>query len=226
MSLRKILPEIKRMSIGKRMTHAFPSFRTVFPLGLAAAAALSLGVLTSTSLAQSTPKPKQKKASELIKKQEPPRIAQRVLDRATPENVSIRISLGAQRAYLLVGDEVAVDSPISSGKRAGMTPKGNYKISEKDADHRSSVYGDFISARTGKVVRAGVSTKIDSAPSGTVYRGAPMNWFMRLTNDGVGMHTGFLPGYPASHGCIRMPEEIAKLIYSNVKLGTPVAVVD
>ena len=210
------------------MTLAFPSFRTVFPLGLAVVAALSLG-FTSTSFAQqsaATPKPKQRKASELIKKQEPPRIAQRVLDRATPENVSIRISLGAQRAYLLVDEEVAVDSPISSGKRAGMTPKGSYKISEKDADHRSSVYGDFISARTGKVVRAGVSTKIDSAPSGTIYRGAPMNWFMRLTNDGVGMHTGFLPGYPASHGCIRMPEEIAKLFYSKVKLGTPVTVGD
>jgi len=227
MSLRKIRPEIKRMSTGKRMTPAFPSFRTVFPLGLAVVAALFLGAFTSTAVAQQgTPKPKQKKASELIKKQEPPRIAQRVLDRATPDNVSVRISLGAQRVYLLVGDEVAVDSPISSGKRAGMTPKGSYKISEKDADHRSSIYGDFVSSRSGKVVRAGVSTKIDSAPSGTVYRGAPMNWFMRLTNDGVGMHTGHLPGYPASHGCIRLPEEIAKLIYSKVKLGTPVTVGD
>ncbi len=210
------------------MTPAFPSFRTVFPLGLSVAAALSLCIFAGTAVAQQgnvIPKPKQKKASELIKKQDPPRIAQRVLDRATPDNVSIRISLGEQRAYLFVGDELAVDSPISTGKRAGMTPKGSFKITEKDADHRSSVYGNFVN-RQGKVVRAGVSTKIDSAPSGTVYQGAPMNWFMRLTNDGVGMHTGFLPGYPASHGCIRMPEEIAKLIYSKVKLGTPVAVTD
>ncbi|OJU98422.1 MAG: hypothetical protein BGO12_12025 [Verrucomicrobia bacterium 61-8] len=136
------------------------------------------------------------------------------------------VSLGKQRAYLLVDGETAIDSPISSGKRAGMTPKGSYKISEKDADHRSSVYGDFVSQRTGKVVRAGVSTKIDSAPSGTVYRGAPMRWFMRLTNDGVGMHTGILPGYPASHGCIRMPDEIAKTFYSKVVIGTPVTVTD
>jgi lipoprotein-anchoring transpeptidase ErfK/SrfK len=145
------------------------------------------------------------------------------LEKATPENVTVTISLGKQRAYFFVGDEIAIDTPISSGKRAGMTPKGTFKISEKDKDHRSSVYGDFVN-RSGKVVRSGVSTKIDSAPSGTVYRGAPMRWFMRLTNDGVGMHTGILPGYPASHGCIRLPDEIAKLFYENVTLGTVVTV--
>ena len=172
------------------------------------------------------PKKQQKRAGELIKKQDPPKVIPRVLEKATIDNVSIYISLSKQRAYLRVGDEVAVDSPISSGKRAGMTPAGDYKIMEKDSDHRSSVYGDFVSSRTGRVVRAGVSTRIDSAPSGTVYRGAPMRWFMRLTNDGVGMHTGILPGYPASHGCIRLPDEIAKLFYTKVKIGTPVSVGD
>ena len=76
----------------------------------------------------------------------------------------------------------------------------------------------------GRVVRAGVSLKIDSAPSGTHYVGAPMKWFMRLTDDGVGMHIGILPGYPASHGCIRMPADIAPLFYQKVKVGTPVEV--
>ena len=172
------------------------------------------------------PKKQQKRAGELIKKQDPPKVIPRVLEKATIDNISIYISLGKQRAYLRVGDEVAVDSPLSSGKRAGMTPAGDYKIMEKDSDHRSSVYGDFVSSRTGRVVRAGVSTRIDSAPSGTVYRGAPMRWFMRLTNDGVGMHSGILPGYPASHGCIRLPDEVAKLFYTKVKIGTPVSVGD
>jgi lipoprotein-anchoring transpeptidase ErfK/SrfK len=174
-----------------------------------------------------TPIPKkQKKASELINKQEPPKVHPRVLEKATPENVSISISLGKQRAFFFVGEEIAIDTPISSGKRAGMTPKGTFKISEKDKDHRSSVYGEFVSSRTGKVVRSGVSTKIDSAPSGTVYRGAPMRWFMRLTNEGVGMHTGILPGYPASHGCIRLPDEIARLFFENTRSGTVVTVGD
>lgn len=167
-----------------------------------------------------------KKASELIKKQAPPKVIPRVLNRATSDNVSIHISLGKQRAYFMVGDEVAIDSPVSTGKRAGMTPKGSFTILEKDADHRSNIYGNFVSRKTGAVVRAGVSTKIDSAPSGTVFRGAPMNWFMRLTWQGIGLHTGHLPGYPASHGCIRLPEEIAKMFYERVRVGTPVTVGD
>jgi lipoprotein-anchoring transpeptidase ErfK/SrfK len=109
-----------------------------------------------------------------------------------------------------------------------MTPPGNYKIVEKDKDHRSSVYGNFVNS-AGKVVRSGVSTRIDSAPSGTRYEGASMRWFMRFgtTADGgtpVGMHTGILPGYPASHGCVRLPEDIAKLIYEHISIGTPVTV--
>jgi lipoprotein-anchoring transpeptidase ErfK/SrfK len=194
-------------------------------LSLLAMAAFS-SVAVGQPVALFGPKKQQRKASELIKKQDPPKVIPRVLERATPDNISIYISLSKQRAYFRVDEEIAVDSPISSGKRAGMTPTGDFKILEKDADHRSSVYGDFVNPRTGRVVRAGVSTKIDSAPSGTVYRGSPMRWFMRMTNDGVGMHTGILPGYPASHGCVRLPEEIARLFYDRVKIGTPVTVGD
>jgi lipoprotein-anchoring transpeptidase ErfK/SrfK len=144
--------------------------------------------------------------------------------------VSLNISLTKQRVYLLVGEEIAVDSPISSGKRAGMTPKGTFTIVEKDADHASSLYGNFVHARTGKTVRRGVSTRIDSAPSGTVYRGAPMRWFMRFgdTNGfrSEGMHTGILPGYPASHGCVRLPDDAAKLIYGTIVVGTKVRIDD
>ncbi|HEY5707160.1 MAG TPA: L,D-transpeptidase family protein [Terrimicrobiaceae bacterium] len=210
------------------MSTALP-IRGMKPSVSALLIALALVALICSIVAQSAPvapPKKQKRAGELIKKQDPPKVIPRVLEKATSDNISIYISLSKQRAYLRVGDEIAVDSPISSGKRAGMTPAGTYTILEKDADHRSSVYGDFVSSRTGRVVRAGVSTKIDSAPSGTVYRGAPMRWFMRLTNDGVGMHTGILPGYPASHGCVRLPDEIAKLFYSKVKIGTPARVGD
>ncbi len=193
-------------------------------------AALSLAPGSSLHAAPQTtpfakPKVKQKPAAELITKQAKPQTVPRVLDKATPDNTRIYISLSKQRAYLLVGNEVAIDSPISSGKRAGMTPKGSYTILEKDADHRSNIYGAFVN-RNGYVVRAGVSTKIDSAPSGTRFVGAPMKWFMRLTWQGVGMHVGILPGYPASHGCVRMPDDIAKMFYDRVKLGTPAVIGD
>ncbi len=150
------------------MTVALPHIRvkeTAVIVATAVVLAISQASAQQGGAAAPTPRPTQKKASELIAKQAPPRIFERVLEKATPENSSIVISLGKQRAYFLVNGETAIDTPISSGKRAGMTPKGTYKISEKDADHRSSVYGDFVSQRTGKVVRAGVSTKIDSAPA-------------------------------------------------------------
>jgi lipoprotein-anchoring transpeptidase ErfK/SrfK len=53
-----------------------------------------------------------------------------------------------------------------------------------------------------------------------------MTWFMRVTEEGVGMHVGILPGYPASHGCIRMPSAAAEMFYNHVKVGTPVVVGD
>jgi lipoprotein-anchoring transpeptidase ErfK/SrfK len=166
-----------------------------------------------------------RKASAYISRQEPLKVNQSVLKQATPDNVRVRVSLPKQRAYLMVGDEIAADSPISSGKSGHGTPRGNFNVMEKDPDHRSSLYGDFVDS-SGRVVRAGISARIDSAPSGTHYVGAPMRWFMRLTGEGVGMHVGILPGYPASHGCIRMSPDGAKLFYDNVKIGTPVTVGD
>lgn len=168
------------------------------------------------------PKP-MRKASELISRQDPVKINNSLLKQITPDSVHVVISLPKQRAYLMLGDQIVIDSPISSGKRGHSTPTGHFSIMEKDADHRSNIYGDFVDS-SGRVVRAGISAKIDSAPSGTHYVGAPMRWFMRLTGEGVGMHVGILPGYPASHGCIRMPPDGAKLFYDNVKIGTPVDV--
>ncbi len=174
---------------------------------------------------ESSPKKKQTPASKLIEKQAQPKVIPRVLQRATPENTRVHISLGKQRAWLFVNDEIAIDTPVSTGKKSGMTPKGEFTVIERNANHRSNIYGSFVD-RQGRVVRSGVSTKIDSAPSGTVFQGAPMKHFMRLTWTGIGMHVGNLPGYPASHGCIRLPEDIARLIYENTKIGTVVTIGD
>lgn len=164
-----------------------------------------------------------RKPNELINRQAPIKVNTGVYESLTPDESRVVVSLAKQRAYLLNGDQVAIDTPISSGKRAGMTPSGKFSVLEKDKDHRSSLYGDFKD-RSGRTVRSGVSLHIDSAPSGTVFVGAPMTWFMRLTGDGVGMHVGILPGYPASHGCIRMPPQGAEMFYAKVKVGTPVTV--
>jgi lipoprotein-anchoring transpeptidase ErfK/SrfK len=162
---------------------------------------------------------------QLLTKQLPPVVNKNVLAQATPDNASVVVSLSRQRAYFYAGNAVAIDTPISSGKKAGFTPTGDFTIIQKDPNHRSNIYGNFVDSR-GRVVRGGVSSLIDSAPSGTHFEGAPMFYFMRLTNEGVGMHIGILPGYAASHGCIRMPAEIAPQIYARVKLGTPVHVIN
>ena len=115
------------MSIRELMTIALPNrsmrLRVFLWLFFVMVSAVASG-LVAQSLAVIPQKKQQKKAGELIRKQDPPKVIPRVLERATPENISIYISLGKQRAYFRVDEEIAVDSPISSGKRAGMTPGG------------------------------------------------------------------------------------------------------
>ena len=192
-------------------------------------AALFAVALASSVRGQVRPAPNParpiRKASDLIRRQEPVKIDQSLLKEIMPDNVRLVVSLPKQRAYLMIGDQVVIDSPIASGKRGHSTPSGQMRVLEKEPNHYSSLYGDFVDG-SGRVVRAGVSARIDAAPSGTHFVGAPMKRFMRLTQDGVGMHVGILPGYPASHGCIRMPADGAKLFYDKVKVGTPVAVGD
>jgi lipoprotein-anchoring transpeptidase ErfK/SrfK len=166
-----------------------------------------------------------RKASAYISRQEPLKVNQSLLKQATPDNTHIVVSLPKQRAYLMIGDDVVADGPISSGRQGHGTPTGHFSVMEKDPNHHSSLYGDFVDS-SGRVVRAGVSAQIDSAPSGTHFAGAPMKWFLRLTSEGVGMHIGILPGYPASHGCIRESVDGAKLFYDYTKVGTSVVVGD
>src|SRR5436853_1715282 len=169
--------------------------------------------------------PPMRKASDLIRRQEPLKVNQSLLKQATQDNTHIVVSIPKQRAYLMIGDQIVAEGPVSSGKRGHTSPTGHMHVLEKDPNHHSSLYGDFVNS-SGRVVRGGVSARIDSAPSGTHFAGAAMKWFLRLTEDGVGMHIGILPGYPASHGCVRQSVDGAKLFYDHAKVGTPVDVGD
>ena len=75
----------------------------------------------------------------------------------------------------------------------------------------------------GGIIKKDVDTSKDPRPGGAIFDGAKMPFFMRI-HGGVGMHEGFLPGYPASHGCIRMPRFMAEKFFSNVEVGTPVQI--
>jgi len=137
---------------------------------------------------------------------------------------SITIDLGEQKAFFYKDGRLVGVSMISSGREGYSTPAGNFKITQKNKDHVSNLYGDYIDGG-GNVVVSNVGVKRDPKPPGTSFRGAPMPYFMRFAG-GVGMHAGFLPGFPASHGCIRMPERMAEIFFANVSHGTPVRVVN
>jgi lipoprotein-anchoring transpeptidase ErfK/SrfK len=138
-----------------------------------------------------------------------------------PGKVAIVIDLADQHAYLYSGQEQVLSAPISSGREGHNTAPGKYHIVEKDIDHRSSIYGAY--QENGVIVKEDVNALKDPKPPGSYFVGAPMPYFLRIY-DGVGMHEGYLPGYPASHGCIRMPGSKAKRFFAAVKVGTPVIV--
>ena len=135
----------------------------------------------------------------------------------------IRLNRAEQTAYFYRGTQLIGKSWLSTGDANHATPAGRFTIISKNKWHKSSRYGAAVDA-AGNVVDADVDIKKDRLPPGTKYEGAKMTNFMRLTNDGIGMHAGFLPGYPASHGCIRLPEHMSELFFNNVVPGTPVTI--
>jgi hypothetical protein len=142
--------------------------------------------------------------------------------RATPKIV---VSLGDQRALLLANGLVAMDFPVATGTRSHPTPIGSFRVLEKKKKHSSNLYGKIVDA-SGNVVIGSADSRRDVPPEGGAFIGTPMPFWMRITDTGVGLHVGHLPGRPASHGCIRMPRAVAPKIYSHVPIGTEVEIVE
>lgn len=136
---------------------------------------------------------------------------------------TMTINLSAQRIYFYKGGQLAGVSTISSGREGFDTPTGKFKIQQKNRDHRSSLYGDYVDAY-GQPVQRDVDVRKDPKPPGARFDGAEMRYFMRITG-AVGMHEGYLPGFPASHGCIRLPGRMARIFFAETPLGTPVEIV-
>ena len=168
-------------------------------------------------------KPATKSAKDLFKKQEPLRVVPEIYLKSTPENTRLVVNLATQRIVMLVGTEMCIDSPMSSGKRGAVTPPGTFTVLEKIKKYESVTYGSFVD-RIGRTVRSGVSMKLDAAPAGTHYVATPIPFFCRFTETGFGIHGGALPGYPAAHGSIRVPDDVARFIYDKVRVGTPIEI--
>lgn len=139
---------------------------------------------------------------------------------AAPDS-SVEIDLQQQTAYLLRGRHVVMTSPLSTGRSGHLTETGSFKIIEKERNHFSSMYGKIVDA-SGRTVVTDADSDMHVPPGGK-FIPAPMRYFMRF-HAATGMHAGYLPGYPASHGCVRMPEDNAIAFFNAVEVGTPVHV--
>ncbi len=135
----------------------------------------------------------------------------------------IRIRLATQRAYFYKGGTLVGVSVISTGKDGDQTPRGSFRISQMDKHHRSSLFGHIVEKGTGRVIKYDIDIRKESIPAGATFQGAAMPNFMRFSG-AVGMHTGNLPGYAASHGCVRMPHYMSEKFFSHAKVGTPIIV--
>ena len=131
------------------------------------------------------------------------------------------INLSEQRAYLVENAKVSLISPIASGKPGWSTPTGRFSVIDKDIDHHSQSFGSVVDG-SGRIATLS-ATPGTYVPPGFHYQPAPMPFYMQFSQ-AIGMHAGYLPGYPASHGCVRMPRDLAERFFERVHIGTPVTV--
>jgi hypothetical protein len=114
---------------------------------------------------------------------------------AAGSDIRVVVSLPEQKAWVFRGRILLATSPVSTGRPGHETPVGRFPILQKQVHHRSNRYSN-----------------------------APMPYMQRLTGYGIALHGGALPGYPASHGCIRLPHAFARRLYGMTGPGTRVTV--
>ncbi len=111
--------------------------------------------------------------------------------------LSISVSIAEQRVYVYRDGRLIGMSSASTGTKGHATPLGDFTILQKNMWHRSNLYSN-----------------------------APMPYMQRLTWGGIALHAGHLPGYPASHGCIRLPAAFARRLFDITTLRVPVTIMD
>ncbi len=156
-----------------------------------------------------------------------------LMSRANSRNSRIAICLNQQRGRLYLREKspegiafetVAADWPVSTGVDKRETPTGNFRIRLKKKEHCSNRYGKMYDAE-GKCVNRDADAFKDPIPEGGRFEGAGMPNWMRLTSDGVGMHTGKVrAGRRLSHGCIRTPGFMAEKLFNVTDIGTRVSI--
>lgn len=130
------------------------------------------------------------------KKRTPPKLADAPKETPKPQGpIVIAISIESQHLKIYDSNGLFAESPVSTGMRGHSTPMGVFSIIQKNKYHRSNIYSN-----------------------------APMPYMQRITWSGVALHAGVLPGYPASHGCIRMPMNFAMRLWVWTRMGARVII--
>ncbi|WP_395749900.1 L,D-transpeptidase [Prosthecobacter sp.] len=144
---------------------------------------------------------------------------------SNPGPLSVNIDLSEQKAYLFKGGQNVGWTYVASGRSGYQSPTGTFRIMEKIVDKRSNRYGSIVNAN-GDVVNSNATAGVSRVPPGGRFVGAKMPYWMRITGYGVGMHAGAIPnpGSPASHGCIRLPRDMAETIFQHASVGTRVTI--
>jgi len=160
----------------------------------------------------------------------------RLLAKANGRNTHIKVDVSEQRLKLYVDGKVALCAPCTTGARHKFepntkiyrdkhTPTGTYKVREKIADKRSTIFGDIY--RNGKKVYHGDRRKYRGSWKNAKFVGASLKHWMRLTSSGIGLHASkYVKRYPGTNGCIRLPYTVAHTLFSKVKTGTKVSIVN
>ena len=130
-------------------------------------------------------------------RQAPVKIDRSALSATSASETMVIVDVSKQRAYIIADGKIVVDTPVSTARSGKYTPRGEFNITQR--------------VKTGK--------------TSTIY-GCELPYWMRLDQSAIGMHIGDLPGYPASAGCIRLPTEVAPIMFELTKSGTTVKVVD
>ncbi len=133
-----------------------------------------------------------------------------------PNNVRVKVSLSKQQVYVMEGDRALLVAATCVGTPAKPTPKGNFKVTRKEANKRSYSYGYWVK---GNEIRPGESRK----PIGSGYRyvGYPMQYWVEFY-PAYGFHQGYVWPVPRTHGCLRFHKNTAAKFFALVKVGTPI----
>jgi lipoprotein-anchoring transpeptidase ErfK/SrfK len=142
-----------------------------------------------------------------------------------PGDLSVEIDLSTQKATYHRGDRPIGWSYVSTGKSGRPTPTGDFTMTQLEPVRHSDRYG-WITDTEGNVSNSDATPRTP-VPDGHTYHPSPMFQWMRITSYGIGLHAGEIPepGVAASHGCIRLPRDLAPKIYAAAKIGTPVKIV-